>query len=526
MNEKINPDDLMNGVLGKIYDKLTEGDPDTVEKSPDNHLAWLSVPIPFDESDFDFMTEGFKGVARQPVFSPLNSAPASPMNIKKAEAEGPSEKGEAVEAEVLDTEMNKDDLMAIDVNRKYLQAENISAMLNYLPDVDGMDASTINVFSSEGRLSSIYEEVLNHCMVSDYEMDEATKAKVEKFKSKLVTKIFDDTLEKEIEQPSKMVIRYEEKKLAYDAAVLEYAEAKAASIVGTNEHDIHVMAGGKAKVLQSKKNQALKDWVTSGFKEQYEHIANFISHVEGRHMTSLIDKYKQNFETAQLVAPSGSQVAFNYTSLIPGSFARSSSWTEFSYSYKDYQSKYKHKKTKLKASAGGGFMGWGGKGKASSTTASTKSQVDATGFYLKFKICAVQIYRPWFHQSFLTNTSWKFDSNDVNYKDDLLSDGNIPAKGRMPAITTQCIFIKDLKLHYGEHHKEFTSQLKAQSASAKAKSPFGSAKFDASRHNYNYDRKSEDQKNEICVDGMQLIGFKCHLLGKCPNPNPEIEKWV
>jgi hypothetical protein len=30
------------------------------------------------------------------------------------------------------------------------------------------------------------------------------------------------------------------------------------------------------------------------------------------------------------------------------------------------------------------------------------------------------------------------------------------------------------------------------------------------------------------VDGMQLIGFKCHLLPKSPDPNPEIPatSWI
>lgn len=416
--------------------------------------------------------------------------------------------------------------MAIDVNRKYLQAENISALLDYIPDVDGMDASTINVFSSEGKISSIYHEVLNHCMVSDYEMDEDTKAKVEKYKSKLTVTEFDDILEKDIEKPSKMIRLYEQKKNIYDAAVIEYAEAMADAISGGNETNIHVMASGKAKVLQSKKNAALREWISSGYKEQYEHITNFISHVEGRHMVSLIDKYKQDFDTAQLVAPSGSKVPFQYSSLIPGSFARTSSWTEFKYTYSDYKTKYSKKTNAFKGSAGGGFMGWGAEGGASHETSKTTRESDMESFYLKFQICAVQIYRPWLHKTFLTNTSWKFDSNDISYKDDLLSDGKIPAKGRMPGVTTQCIFIRDLKLHYGKRHSEFEKNLKKTQADFKAKSPFGGTNFDAKSHNFNYSSEGNSTSNEIGVKGMQLIGFKCHLLGKSPNPNPEIKKWI
>ena len=531
MNENINPGDLMNGVLGKIYDKLTEGDPDVVTKSPDNHFAWLSVPIPFHESDFDFMTEGFKGVARPPVFSPLNNTMASVENIKKPNEE--TENGEtdadnqpSNTPQVPEDQMSKEDLMAIDVNRKYLQAENIAALLDYIPDVDGMDSSTINVFSSEGKISSVYNEVLNHCMVADYEMDAETKAKVEKYKSKMVTKEYDDILEKEVEKPSKMILLYEQKKNAYDAACMEYAEAIANATVGTDESNIHAMSSGGIKVLQSKKDAAERDWIANGYKEQYEHMTNFISHVEGRHMVSLINRYKQDFENGQLTAVSGSKIPFQYTSLIPGSFARTSSWTEFKYTFSDYKSKYKNKSETIGGGAGGGTFLGGASVHASNTKSKKVSERDMENFYLKFQICAVQIHRPYFHKTFLTNTSWKFDSNDINYKDDLLSDGNIPANGRMPAVTTQCIFIRDLRLHYGKYHSEFEKNLNKTDVSVKTRSIFHKSNFNYNNSESSGNRESNSTSNEIKVDGMQLIGFKCNLLSKSPNPNPEIERWV
>jgi hypothetical protein len=30
----------------------------------------------------------------------------------------------------------------------------------------------------------------------------------------------------------------------------------------------------------------------------------------------------------------------------------------------------------------------------------------------------------------------------------------------------------------------------------------------------------------IAVDGLQCIGFKCHMLPKSPNPDPAITSWV
>ena len=29
----------------------------------------------------------------------------------------------------------------------------------------------------------------------------------------------------------------------------------------------------------------------------------------------------------------------------------------------------------------------------------------------------------------------------------------------------------------------------------------------------------------VSVPGMQIIGYRCHILGKSPDPNPEITEW-
>ena len=542
----IMPDDLMINVLGKLYEKLTEGDPKVVKKSPDNHLAWLPVGIPFDEGDFDFLHEGFKGHPRPPKFSGLNET----MDILygKTEKEKPDSKGEndskekAPDQEDTEKESHEkkdaaeirpasdykpEELIAIDASRKYLQAENLAALLNYIPDVDSMDGSMIDIFNTEGSLTSVYDEVLNHCQVYDYEIDEKTKKKLEKFRSKMEVTEYNDILEKEQTKPSKLYNLYHEKMVEYDAAVLERAVKKAEAITGKNESSIHTYAHGAADIYNRKVNTALKDWINNGYKTEYEHISAFINHVEGQHMVSLIQKYKDDYDTAKIIAPSGSGLPFRYTSLVPGSFARSSSWTEFKFTASDFSSKFHSKSLKVKASARGGFMGFGAKVGMERKTSKRQSSIDATNFYISFKVCCVPIYRPWFHESFLTNTSWRFNQNDINYKEALLSDGGTPPKGRMPGILSQCIFIKDLKAHFGKSHSDFVSnQLNMKTKASAGYLWFGKAKAstDYNRSDSSYNRNAESQ--EVNVEGIQLIGFKCRLLPKSPNPNPEINKWV
>lgn len=52
------PPDLMNSMMAKIYDVITNGDGTTVPKSEDNFFAWCTPGVPFDPEDFDFLTQG------------------------------------------------------------------------------------------------------------------------------------------------------------------------------------------------------------------------------------------------------------------------------------------------------------------------------------------------------------------------------------------------------------------------------------------------------------------------------------
>ena len=62
MPNDVIPKDLMNNVMGKIYDVIVNGDGTVVPKSQDNFFAWSTPGVPFEESDFDFLTQGLTGV--------------------------------------------------------------------------------------------------------------------------------------------------------------------------------------------------------------------------------------------------------------------------------------------------------------------------------------------------------------------------------------------------------------------------------------------------------------------------------
>ncbi len=59
MAKEVLPEQLMNSVLGKLYDVLTNGD-DVVPKSDDNYLAWLSVGSPTPKTNWNFCLPGLR----------------------------------------------------------------------------------------------------------------------------------------------------------------------------------------------------------------------------------------------------------------------------------------------------------------------------------------------------------------------------------------------------------------------------------------------------------------------------------
>jgi hypothetical protein len=88
------------------------------------------------------------------------------------------------------------------------------------------------------------------------------------------------------------------------------------------------------------------------------------------------------------------------------------------------------------------------------------------------------------------------------------------------------IFARDIHVNFGEMHDE-KSELHKQ-ISAKGSGGYGPFKIGGS---YSRDEQQKDVKytfnqEGLKVEGMQIIGFRCHLLKKSPNPHPNIEEFV
>ena len=159
------PSDLMNNMMGKIYDVIVNGDGKTVPKSEDNFFAWCTPGVPFDVEDFDFLSQGLTGIYK-------------PRMVKNAEG---------IETTETLTEEQREAELAKDTTRMYQLAEQLARFVDVIPDASGIDdtKTRMNVKNDEGGLSDVYEEVLRFSQVANTELSAADKAKIEKYRQLL-----------------------------------------------------------------------------------------------------------------------------------------------------------------------------------------------------------------------------------------------------------------------------------------------------------------------------------------------------
>jgi hypothetical protein len=531
------PSQLVNSVMAKLYDVLTNGD-DTVPQSEDNFFSWATPGIPVEEDDFNFLSQGLTGVVKKAAIDAMRTTPPTTGGQGGGEAATPAD---TTQPEL--TPALLEQLRAQDTAQLYMQAENFARLVDFVPDVTKMDNQQfvrLSVLNNEGSLSDIYRYVLRMSQVMESELPSETKAKIAKFRGLLsVTKkkknLIDDS-ETEVTEPSPLSQAYFEKMGAYENAALEYNSHRINALTASDARAVHYWAMN-ANTLRNRVRAAMSDWVSNGYKNDYEQISAFIDQVMQRDMALLKQEYRDELERARLTGlASGSD--FFYTALTPGNFARSMGWTEFTFSSGDFE---RHTSTnystkRWKASGSAGFLGIGARagGSGSESHAEYHGKFNSDHFALRFEICQVPIVRPWFKQAFLMSKSWRFDVNNPEAKNEIVSDGAVPPKGLIPAYPTTVIVIRNLKLSLGhsEGFHDWVSNHKSSSAGGGGFVTFGgffaggsysrsSASGNSQRDfGFTYDNQGME------VPGMQIAGYKCHIMPKTPNPLPSITKWI
>ncbi|NJL76378.1 MAG: hypothetical protein HC892_16520 [Saprospiraceae bacterium] len=188
----------------------------------------------------------------------------------------------------------------------YNQAEDLAYLVDFIPDASGIENGSkrmnfaTKIWNPGSRFSDLYKFVLEQSQVVQTEVDENTKAKMEKVAALFTTtkkkRGYDDAfneVELEVTEESDMVIKYREKMYAYEEAAMQYTSYQVAALSGSSVEAVNFFARN-AHILRNRVKAAMNDWITNGYKELYEKATAFLEQVQNPDLNLLKAKYKDD----------------------------------------------------------------------------------------------------------------------------------------------------------------------------------------------------------------------------------------
>jgi hypothetical protein len=568
-------DILMQSILGKLYAIITTGS-EVVTGKTDNFLAWASPGYPVCPEDFDFAYLGISGETID--LDELQARCETEIDrIKKFRKDTGQETVE-IDYESLIAEQRE--LLKLETQQRRRSAANdFATLVDFIPDVSGTDQQSFNVLYNEDGLSDVYKMALQMSQVRRRILSEQDKEilenanlllgeKVEVIEDKpqeettsdedseaaAIAAIFakmkgnqkeddvDDSEESVKVVAPKMKVtkspymeKYDRYKDAYEAAAVEYSNALYDGTLGTFEQRAKWAQGTIARFARQKLEDAMEDWKGPGLKNEIDTIRAQRDAIQERDFSVIKNDYKKLFVHSML---NNEKREFLDTTLSPAKFVKSGGWTHFTFSkseLKEYSKEKYHAHSKaIKTKTGSIFHRTNTTNTKESRSYDLEQELKTKNFELSFDFCQVRIIRPWFKESFLNSSYWRF----VPGEEKCLSDGKNPPQGILPAYPTSVLFIRNLNLKYGnsDDYAKLDKTYKSKSADYSGGLRFGWFNISAGagyadsdtkfkndwEHNYTCDSQG------ITVPGMQIIGFNCHLLGKSPDPDPKVpeNEWI
>jgi len=507
MSNNVEPEILMNSILGKITDVLLSGDAQVVAKNDDHKLAFMSPGYVLNDDTFDYASEGFGGVLRR------NANPE-----KLNEAVGPQSSTGTEDAAAL----------AADARQKYQNAESFFVLSDLVADTSGiLETARINNWQPETRVSQAYAEALQFSQVYDVQPDEETAKKIEHWRSLLQTTKTEKDLvtgeERQVTTESELVKRYNDKMNAYFLVRDNYMNARVSAMSGVDEQAVHYFAMNGPS-LQMRLRAAENDWISNGYRDEYDRINAAIAAVEGRSFALLKQRYKEDYFRSLLTNPS-SNANFLYTA--PAPVPGKEGWTKFYFNSSSYQSNHKFSKSDT-AGVGGFSLGvftLGAKGSA--TKSRTEGTINTETFKFSCEMCRFHYYRPGINIGFPKSGWWRYDPHNEIYKNTVLSTGGDSPEGRWTNISTDGVLVRNLEMDFGENNSHYERELSKLGASGIAS--FGPFHLGGRHSNASDERTYEASWSSqgVRISGTQLIAnFIYFFKDLMPNPNKNITTWT
>jgi hypothetical protein len=498
--------ELGTTIRQQIYEIVCGGDA-SVPPPPDTFLTFLTPGMAFSPDSFRFAAQGLAALG-----------PSAGGNAKAKPNGGSTETPEYNQAG--------------DQKLLLQQAYNWAATCDFVPNVDniypGSNQQGTHFIEGGIRLSQMYGQILRASKVVSNDLTEKELAKMEKFRKALRSKRtvvdFLTDEEKEVTEDSPMMVQYHQKMADYIAATLEYNAKRVAAMTANGEHGAAAVLDWamNEKLYRLKVKTAADAWTTAGYRNEVDGINAFLNHVTLRDMKLWKQRLLEYFEDGEMSGLAPGQ-RFHYTTLIPGDFATAAGWTNYNRNISQLSSSGSHESSSWKAGGMGSFAGFHFGGYAEGSKGTQTSDFHLDEFGISFDLTQVVLARPWFLPEWFISRGWNLEPGNGWFFEKLPSDGGAKPDGTCIGYPTTALFIRNLTIR----SKELASQYKAAQSSIGGGGHAGFACF-ALAGSYQTAEgtssfESESSDASIKVPGLQLIGFVNHLLGKTPNPLPELK---
>jgi len=476
--------DLGTALTTQIHETVMGGD-DTVPPPKNTFFTWCMPGLPITEADVDFCANG--------IFS---AATGEEMRARLA------------------------------------HAFNLSMLLDFIPDVSlpYSNERQEGMFKpdAEKRLSEIYRQILRFSKVVNYELTDKEQEKLDQFRKKLfTTKTVKDLItdeEKEVTEEGPVLKAYNEKLQAYLAAATEYNARRIAAAAASGPEGRQAVAdwSTNAQLYALKVKAAADAWTAGGYRNEVDQMNAFINHVTQRSLVAwkqqLLEAYDKGLVTSTEVP-----IPFQYTTLIPGDFAKSGGWTNIGVSHESVKWSKDNVSTSWKAGGKAGFGLWSFGANAAKGRTQYDENHQVNSFSMEFGICQTLIVRPGFSGEWFANRGWTLRKGEGWAFDDMPSDGGDPPKGTFIGYPTQAIFVRDVKIRSAEFvsaYQKVTSELGAGGKVGWGPFSLG-GEYKRGEQHEKYASTTDGEW--LMVPGMQIIGFVNHLVGKAPNRLEELK---
>lgn len=502
--------EFMSFILGDVFKKLTNGgDPKML--GPNNFIAWEPVPVVIDPEAFDYALKGFFG--------------ATPKLENMTDEE-------------------YTDARASKKYSKFAYAEEFARLADQvpslIPEIDTANgARKFTIFNPhpDHTKSNVYQDIMEYCVVKDTKIDPKVEKKLETLRKqmftikKLANPDFDDTAIEHPDDnpkfifqsfPSPQYVKYLEYEALYYEAEERLTDLQKRVTDGDAEAMTEMAINGRNYI--KKRDDALKRWEGMGYKGKIEKALNYIDEIESSNFITIKKRYESELLAAKRTGLGGMNTYFFSQPVPAGTLANAPKWLEYSFSKSNYESNYQS--TAHSWGAGASWLGLvnvGGSGKHKRIN----SDYNFNDFELSFKIGKCYVSSPWFGSTFIKSRYWKYSKNGADIlNNQMVSDGN--GKGLLPAVTTELIFVSDLKIGFkkgSDSYKKAEDEVKAGIGLSIGPFMFGgSYGYQDTRINRTGSRESQG----MASDGILLLGRKCNILDLSPNPLPSIkdDEWV